>query len=354
MRIVLNPGHGGKYRSNVGPTGYVEADGVLDIGLRLKALLQANSTATVYMTRETDKTLELYERAALANKWDGDLYISLHTNAGGKTAQGTEIYHTKRNEWGTKHAAEAKRVAAIVQKHVVAKTGMVDRGIKTKTVTRKDSPIYDMDYYADTRLVNMPALLIETGFHSNPEEEAKLKTGSFRQLIAEGILAGLLEAYPAIKKPVEQPKGTLYRVQTGAFKHRENADKLAAKLKKEGYDTYIVESDGLYKVQTGAFAEQANASALARKLKDAGYDVYITTKSGQPAAPVKPAPKPVIKVGSKVRVKQGAKTYTGTGLAGFVYKNVYDVIEVKGNRVVIGEGRAVTAAVHKDNLILQK
>src|SRR5690554_6686047 len=105
MRIVLNPGHGGKYRSNVGPTGYVEADGVLDIGLRLKALLQAHIVATVYMTRETAKTLELYDRAELANKWNGDLYISLHTNAGGKAAQGTEIYHTKRNEWGTKDAA---------------------------------------------------------------------------------------------------------------------------------------------------------------------------------------------------------------------------------------------------------
>ena len=353
MKIVLNPGHGGKYRSNVGPTGYVEADGVLDIGLRLKALLQAHSTATVYMTRETDKTLELYERAALANKWNGDLYISLHTNAGVKTAQGAEIYHTKRNEWGTKDAAEAKRVAAIVQKHVVAKTGMVDRGIKTRTVTSKGSPIYGMDYYADIRLVNMPALLMETGFHSNPEEEAKLKTGSFRQLIAEGILEGLLEAYPAIKKPTEQPKGTLYRVQTGAFKHRENADKLADKLKKEGYDTYIVVADGLYKVQTGAFAEQKNATALAKKLKAAGYDVYITTKAGQPAAPAKPAPKPVIKVGSKVKVKQGAKTYTGENLASFVYNTVYDVIQISGNRVVIGKGTAVTAAVHKKDLILQ-
>ena len=93
-----------------------------------------------------------------------------------------------------------------MQKHVVAKTGMVDRGIKTKTVTRKDSPIYGMDYYADTRLVNMPALLMETGFHSNPEEEAKLKTAAFRQKIAEGILEGLLEAYPAIKKPENNQK----------------------------------------------------------------------------------------------------------------------------------------------------
>lgn len=73
--------------------------------------------------------------------------------------------------------------------------------------------------------------------------------------------------------------------------------------------------------------------------------------------PVQPQPTPqppkTIKVGSKVKVKKGAKTYTGGNLASFVYNNVYDVLEIKGDRVVIGIGKAVTAAIHKDNLILQ-
>lgn len=60
-----------------------------------------------------------------------------------------------------------------------------------------------------------------------------------------------------------------------------------------------------------------------------------------------------IKKGDKVKVKQGAKTYTGGGLATFVYSNIYDVIQVDGDRVVIGKGTAVTAAIHKDNLIKQ-
>ena len=58
-----------------------------------------------------------------------------------------------------------------------------------------------------------------------------------------------------------------------------------------------------------------------------------------------------IEKGNKVKVKQGAKTYTGGNLASFVYYTIYDVIEVNGDRVVIGKGKTVTAAIHKNNLI---
>lgn len=57
-------------------------------------------------------------------------------------------------------------------------------------------------------------------------------------------------------------------------------------------------------------------------------------------------------VGAKVKVNSGAKTYTGGSLASFVYKNIYDVIEIKGDRVVIGVGKAVTAAINKKDLIV--
>ena len=145
--------------------------------------------------------------------------------------------------------------------------------------------------------------------------------------------------------------GTLYRVQTGAFSKKTNADNLAAELKEKGFDTYIVQADGLYKVQVGAYSVKSNADAMAAKLKAAGYNTYITTQGGTPAGQTSPTP--TIKVGSKVKVKKGAKTYTGGNLSSFVYNNVYDVIQINGDRVVIGKGTAVTAAVHKNNLILQ-
>ena len=80
---------------------------------------------------------------------------------------------------------------------------------------------------------------------------------------------------------------TLYRVQTGAFSKRSNADAWAAKLKTAGFDTYIVQMGNLYKVQVGAYSQKSNAENMMVKLKAAGYDAFITTKSGTAAGTAK-------------------------------------------------------------------
>lgn len=72
----------------------------------------------------------------------------------------------------------------------------------------------------------------------------------------------------------------LYRVQTGAFGNKANADAMLAKVKAKGFDTYMVKADNLYKIQVGAYSEKQNADNMAAKLKAAGFDTYITTKSG--------------------------------------------------------------------------
>lgn len=97
------------------------------------------------------------------------------------------------------------------------------------------------------------------------------------------VKAGLEKDSAADVKPASDSGATaktLYRVQTGAFSKKANATALAEKLKKAGFDTYIVQSGTLYKVQVGAYAVKANAEAMEKKLKAAGYDTYITTKSG--------------------------------------------------------------------------
>lgn len=73
---------------------------------------------------------------------------------------------------------------------------------------------------------------------------------------------------------------TLYRVQTGAFSKKSNADALVAKLKAAGFDTYMVQVDGLYKVQVGAYSKKENAENQMAKLKAKGFDAFITTKTG--------------------------------------------------------------------------
>ena len=73
---------------------------------------------------------------------------------------------------------------------------------------------------------------------------------------------------------------TLYRVQVGAYSKKANADAMLEKIKKAGFDTYMVQVNGLYKVQVGAYSKKSNADAMAAKLKASGFDTYITTKSG--------------------------------------------------------------------------
>jgi hypothetical protein len=100
-----------------------------------------------------------------------------------------------------------------------------------------------------------------------------------------------------------------------------------------------------------------NGEERKTRITNAGYDYSAVQAKVNEHYGIKtstsnntPAPSTSIKVGDKVKVKQGAKTYTGTGLASFVYVNTYDVIEVKGDRVVIGLGKAVTAPVNISNL----
>lgn len=161
--------------------------------------------------------------------------------------------------------------------------------------------------------------------------------------IAEAVNKRLEEA----KKPATPAKSTLYRVQVGSFKNKANATAQLAKVKSAGFDAILVQVAGLYKVQVGAFSVKANAKKQAEKVKAAGFDAFITTEEGQ-AVSVEAVKK--IGKGSLVRVKQGAKTYTGGNMASFVYTRNHIVKEISGNRVVITYNGVVVAAVHKDDL----
>lgn len=83
-----------------------------------------------------------------------------------------------------------------------------------------------------------------------------------------------------IKPEPEKPSGGLYRVQTGAFKVKANADAMLAKVKAKGFDTYMVKVGDLYKIQAGAFKVKANAEATLKKLQAAGFSAFITTGQG--------------------------------------------------------------------------
>jgi TusA-related sulfurtransferase len=137
---------------------------------------------------------------------------------------------------------------------------------------------------------------------------------------------------PTPEKPSTEK--VLYRVQTGAFSNKAYADALEAKVKKAGFDTYMVKVGNLYKVQVGAFGVKANADAMANKLKAAGFDTYITTESGTPVQNEIKAP--TLKIGSKVKVI-GTKYATGQNIPAFVKKNTYTVQQIDSNKVLLKE-----------------
>lgn len=83
-----------------------------------------------------------------------------------------------------------------------------------------------------------------------------------------------------IKPAPEKPYVSLYRVQTGAFKVKANADAMLTKVKAKGFDTYMVKVGDLYKIQVGAFKVKANAEAMMKKLQAAGFSAFITTEEG--------------------------------------------------------------------------
>lgn len=150
----------------------------------------------------------------------------------------------------------------------------------------------------------------------------------------------------------QQPSGTFYRVQTGAYKQKANADAQLAKVKAAGFDTYMVQAGGYYKIQVGAYSKKANADAMAAKLKAAGFDTYITTEQGK-AVSSSGSAAASLAVGDKVKLASNAPVYgSSTKFSSWVYSSTLYVREISGNRIVISTQKtgAITGAVDKKYL----
>lgn len=182
-KICIDPGHGGPDSGAVGPTGFGEKEVNLDIALDLKQLLESKG-ASVVMTRQTDTALtqagsgptELKARVRVANQSKSDLFISIHHNSGDSPdANGTETYYY------SKGSEASKLLARTVFDKLVEKTGLRPRGS------------FPANFYV-IKYTDMPGMLSESAFMSNPAEEAKLKDPAFRHKIAEAIEEGM-ESY---------------------------------------------------------------------------------------------------------------------------------------------------------------
>ena len=173
MKVCIDAGHGGTDPGAVGQNGALEEDIALSVSEQVGAALQRCGIQVIY-TRITDKHMSLSERAAVANKAGADAFVSVHCNsATNAAAQGTETYAFSKQSKGYP-------LAKMVHQELIAVTGTVDRGLKTKN-------------YAVLRDTGMAAALVELGFISNVDEEQLLQNAGWQCKVAEAIAKGIVQ-----------------------------------------------------------------------------------------------------------------------------------------------------------------
>lgn len=177
IKICIDPGHGGESRNNLGPTGYVEAEGTLKIGRFLKEELASTGAFEVIMTRNSDATVSIGERVKIAVRNKCDMFVSEHTNAGPASAGGTEVYYSV-------DIPSDRFLAASFASEISAALGIKNRGAKTRESTRYPGEDYYgvIDGAQDGGIKHV--FIIESAFHTNPGEEKMLLNDEYIRKIA--------------------------------------------------------------------------------------------------------------------------------------------------------------------------
>ena len=212
-KIVIDAGHGGHDTGTIGPNGLQEKDLVLDVAKRLGRLLETRLGADVVYTRRDDTFVPLETRTAIANRERADLFISIHANSSrDEGARGVETYYL--NFTSSPEALEvAARENAVSEKSIHELQDLVKKiALKEKIDESREfaSDIQD-SLYGGLSLsnvgirnrgvkkapfivligANMPSILAEISFVSNPTDERKLETSEHRQRIAESLYRGV-------------------------------------------------------------------------------------------------------------------------------------------------------------------
>ena len=208
--IVIDPGHGGAETGAIGPSGVQEKELTLQLARELEAKLAQRLPVRVVLTRTEDATVQLDTRPAIANQNKADLFISIHLNSSlGSGAYGTETYFLSQQATDNRastsaaaenqgaaggpaagdsqdlqlilwdlaqshHMAESQRLANLIQGELNEMLQLKDRGVKQ----------------APFRVLmgaTMPAVLVELGFISNPDEEKKLKDPVYREQLVDAL-----------------------------------------------------------------------------------------------------------------------------------------------------------------------
>ena len=227
--IVIDPGHGGDELGTQGPSGLLEKDVVLDVARRLKSVVEGRLGIRVLLTRDEDRLVPHDERASIANNNKADLFISLHANSSpNKTVKGAEVFYLSLDGLSD----EAKRLAGNPETRPVPVLGGGSRDIDLilwdmaqarhlaessafavtveeelrRRVEMSPNPVQQAPFRVLVA-ANMPAVLVELAFLSNPEEERLLATDEFKNKIVQALYDAILryrsrvEAQAAGRRP---------------------------------------------------------------------------------------------------------------------------------------------------------
>jgi N-acetylmuramoyl-L-alanine amidase len=224
--IAIDPGHGGDDSGTGGPDGTLEKEITLSVAHRLRDRLESQLGLRVILTRTADTNVALDERAAIANNNRADLFISLHTNASVReSASGAEVFYLSIAEYDEeareasgftgqpipvvgggsrvidivpwemaqlRYVPESARFAGTVADELGLRIPMSPRGLQQ----------------APFRVLvgaNMPAVLVEMGFISNPDQEALLTSPRFQDAIVNGLLRGIIRYRDEVARGAPPP-----------------------------------------------------------------------------------------------------------------------------------------------------
>ncbi len=212
-KIVIDPGHGGHDTGTIGPHGLLEKELVLDVSKRLGKLLAARMGAEVVFTRRDDTFIPLETRTSIANQEEADLFVSVHANSShDPDARGVETYYLNFTS-----SPEALEVAA--RENAASDKSIHELQDLVKKIALKEKIEESREFAADVQQslhtglamknpgerdrgvkkapfvvligANMPSILAEISFLSNPGDERRLRTPEYRQRIAESLYRGI-------------------------------------------------------------------------------------------------------------------------------------------------------------------
>jgi N-acetylmuramoyl-L-alanine amidase len=237
MKIMLDAGHGYNTPGKRSPDGMREYEFTRAVANHAKQLLANYKNVTVYFSHSDQEDVPLQARTNKANSLNVDIFVSIHANAfgsgGWNNVGGIETYVYPSRP------PVAYQLAQKIQRNLVVATGLENRGVKTA------------DFHV-LRETKMDAVLAECGFMTNPNEIKLLRSETYRKTVAEAIVKALADQFKLQRKENASPapskapsaaqsskKSGIYKVQAGAFENEQNAEELAERLRKAGFDAYI-------------------------------------------------------------------------------------------------------------------